>query len=391
MSNIYVDATYKSLIKYNEELCGDRVEIVNNDDKYIVVLSDGLGNGVKANILSTLTSKIISTMLYEGATIEDTVETIVHTLPVCSTRKVAYSTFMILQIDKRGNAYLAEFDSPNCIFVRDGNIIKPDYKKRIIAGQTILESNFKVRENDVLVLISDGVEYAGMGQLINLGWGQNNASKFVANKAKNGITASRITDLLIDTCNQLYLNKPGDDTTVATAKILTEKVVSLYSGPPVDPQNDERLVTDFMIPEGKKIVCGGSSATIVSRVLKEPLMPSIEYTDPDIPPMATIPGIDLVTEGVITLKKTVEIIRNYYSNTNEKSVLTELNKKNGASLIAKTLIEECTHFNMFIGQKINSAHHNNDLSHDLGIKLLIMEELYSLMTRAGKVVNRYYY
>ena len=118
--NVYVDATYKSLNKYKEELCGDNVEILKNDDKYIVVLSDGLGSGVKANILSTLTAKIISTMLYEGSTIEDTGGTIVHTLPICNVRKVAYSTFIILQVDYKGNAYLVEFDAPGCIFIRNG-------------------------------------------------------------------------------------------------------------------------------------------------------------------------------------------------------------------------------------------------------------------------------
>lgn len=390
-NQIYVDATYRSLIKYNEELCGDRVEIVKNDDRYIVVLSDGLGSGVKANILSTLTSKIISTMMYEGASIEDTVETIVHTLPVCSVRKVAYSTFIILQVDYDGNAYLVEFDSPKCIFVRSGRLINIEYNERIIAGKKIHEAHFKVEPDDVLTLLSDGVVYAGIGELMNLGWTWENVSEFVASRAKPDVSAARLTNMLSETCNQLYLNKPGDDTTVATVRIVPKKEVSLYSGPPVNPKNDERLVTDFMIPEGKKIVCGGSSANIVSRVLKEPLIPSIEYIDPEVPPTAEIPGIDLVTEGVITLKKAVDVMKKYYDNPTDKAVLMELDKKNGASLIAKTLIEECTHFNMYIGQKINPAHQNPDLPVDLSIKMIIMDELYSIMVKAGKVVKRHFY
>lgn len=388
---VYVDATYKSLNKYNEELCGDRVEIVKNDDRYIVVLSDGLGSGVKANILSTLTSKIISTMMYEGASIEDTVDTIVHTLPVCSVRKVAYSTFIILQVDYDGNAYLVEFDSPKCIFIRNGKIVDIKYNERIIAGKMIHEAHFKVHPEDVLTLLSDGVVYAGIGELMNLGWGWENVSEFVAEKAMTGVTAARITNMLSEECNQLYSNRPGDDTTIATVKIIPQRTVSLYSGPPMNPSNDERLVTDFMIPEGKKIVCGGSSANIVSRVLKEPLIPSLEYLDPEVPPTAEIPGIDLVTEGVITLKKTVDIMKEYYEDPTSKKVLMELDKKNGASLIAKMLIEECTHLNMYIGQKINPAHQNPDLPVDLSIKMIIMDELYDVMNKAGKVVKRKYY
>ena len=388
--NVYVDATYKSLNKYKEELCGDNVEILKNDDKYIVVLSDGLGSGVKANILSTLTAKIISTMLYEGSTIEDTVDTIVHTLPICNVRKVAYSTFIILQVDYKGNAYLVEFDAPGCIFIRNGKRIDINYSHREIAGKPIKEARFKVEADDVLTLMSDGVIFAGIGNLMNLGWSWENVCKFVTHKTHKGISSARLTNMLSDTCNQLYLNKPGDDTTVATVRIVPQKIVSLYSGPPVDPNNDERLVTEFMMPEGKKIVCGGSSATIVSRVLKEPLTPSLEYIDPEIPPTAVIPSIDLVTEGVITLKKAVDIIRGYVENPTDKTIIEKMDKKNGAAIIAKTLIEDCTHFYMFIGQKINPAHQNPDLPVDLSIKMIIMDELFALMEKAGKVVKRKY-
>lgn len=388
---VYVDATYRSLIKYREELCGDNVEIVQNDDRYIVVLSDGLGSGVKANILSTLTAKIISTMLYEGSTIEDTVDTIVHTLPICNVRKVAYSTFIILQIDYDGNAYLVEFDSPGCIFVRDGNVMPIEYSYREMAGKAVKEARFRVKPDDVLTLMSDGVVYAGIGHLMNLGWTWENVCEFVSSRVRPGITSARLTNMLSETCNQLYMNKPGDDTTVSTVRIVPKKTVSLYSGPPVNPKDDSRLVTEFMMVEGKKIVCGGSSANIVSRVLKEPLKPSLEYVDPDIPPTAEIPSIDLVTEGVITLKKTVDIIKEYVENPTDKEVLLKIDKKNGAALIAKMLLEECTHLEMFIGQKINPAHQNPDLPVDLSIKMIIMDELYNLMVKVGKVVKRNYY
>lgn len=116
---VYYDVTSKSINKKNEELCGDKVEWVPIEDGVIVVLSDGLGSGVKANILATLTSKIIATMMQGGATLEDTVDTIVHTLPVCKVRGLAYSTFSILKLTYDGGAKLIEFDCPGCIFVRE--------------------------------------------------------------------------------------------------------------------------------------------------------------------------------------------------------------------------------------------------------------------------------
>lgn len=390
--NIYVEASYKSLIKFNEELCGDKVEIVKNDDSFIVVLSDGLGSGVKANILSTLTSKIISTMMYGGSSIEDTVETIVHTLPVCSVRHVAYSTFIILQIwFDTGDAYLVEFDSPGCIFVRDKKVVDIDYSEREMSGKLIKEAHLNLKKDDILLLLSDGVVYAGIGELMKLGWGWDRVSKYAARRFNSDTTPARIAAMLCDTCSRLYVGRPGDDTTVAAVRIIDKKVVTLYSGPPVDPSNDARLVADFMAAEGKKIVAGGSSANIVSRELNRPLVPCIDYVDPNIPPIATIPGIDLVTEGVLTLKVVLDILRLYYAEPTSMELLNRLDSKNGASLIAKMLIEECTHFNMFIGQKINPAHQNPDLPIDLSIKMIIMDDICDIMAKLGKVVKKYIY
>lgn len=165
-----------------------------------------------------------------------------------------------------------------------------------------------------MMLLSDGVVYCRYWRTYEFGLDLEKVSEYVVNSITPDMTAARLTNMLSETCKQLYMNKPGSDTTIATVKIVSRKNVCLYSGPPMDKSCDERLVTEFMIPEGKKIVCGGSSANIVSRVLKQPLMPSIEYSDPEIPPTATIAGIDLVTEGVITLKRTVDILKSYVEN-----------------------------------------------------------------------------
>ena len=135
MMNIHIDTSYKSLNKAGEELCGDKVEIIRTDDSIIMVLADGLGSGVKANILATLTSKIIATMLKEGARIDEAVETIASTLPICSVRKIAYSTFSILQVFHNGEAYLAEFDNPSCVFIRNGQLMSLPSESREIAGK----------------------------------------------------------------------------------------------------------------------------------------------------------------------------------------------------------------------------------------------------------------
>ena len=170
---ITVDVAYKSLNKYTEILCGDKVELLQTEDSNIMILADGMGSGVKANILSTLTSKILGTMFLNGATLEECVDTISETLPICQVRQVAYSTFSILQVYHNGDAYLVEYDNPGCIFIRDGKLMEIPKNVRVMQGKEINEYRFKVKKGDALILMSDGTIHAGVGELLNFGWADN--------------------------------------------------------------------------------------------------------------------------------------------------------------------------------------------------------------------------
>ena len=219
--SVSIDVAWRSLNKYQEELCGDKVEILKTGDSDIVILADGMGSGVKANILATLTSKILGTMLREGAAIESCVETIARTLPVCKVRKVAYATFSILQIFHSGQAYLAEFDNPSCVFIRDGKILDYPYKVREIEGKKIHEYRFQVKKNDCFVLMSDGVIYAGAGSILNMqGWTWEAMAEYTLKCTKKTLSASRLAVLLSQACDELYEERPGDDTTIAVARVI---------------------------------------------------------------------------------------------------------------------------------------------------------------------------
>ena len=167
---VTVDVAYKSLNKFTEILCGDKVEILQTADSNIMILADGMGSGVKANILATLTSKILGTMFLNGATLEECVETIVETLPICQVRQVAYATFSILQVFHSGEAYLVEFDNPGCIFIRGGKLMMIPQNIREVKGKKINEYRFQVQKGDALILMSDGTIHAGVGRLLNFGW-----------------------------------------------------------------------------------------------------------------------------------------------------------------------------------------------------------------------------
>jgi hypothetical protein len=387
----YVDVDYESLYKYNEELCGDKVEVVQNEDSVIIVLADGLGSGVKANILATLTSKIIATMLVNHSEISEAVETISSTLPVCHERGIAYSTFSILQIFNTGDVYLVEFDNPGIMWLRKGKPMKLKKVEREVSGKKISESRFRVEADDVLIMISDGVVHAGIGNTINLGWQRENVLEYASNIYKQDTSSKKLSKLLLSACNSLYAGKPGDDSTIASIKIKNPLNVNIMIGPPIDTEKDKLVVKRFMEQDGKKVVCGGTTAQIVSRETGEKIETSFNYFNLKIPPTAKIKGIDLTTEGVITFKKAVTFAEKYASKDCSMQDLLELSREDGASKLARLLLEESTSVHFFVGSAMNPAHQNTGFPYNLDMKIKLVENMIALLKALKKEVVVEYY
>ena len=389
--SVHIDVAWKSLNKKGEELCGDKVVTVRTADSTIAVLADGLGSGVKANILATLTSTICATMVREGASVADVVSTIVNTLPVCSVRKVAYATFSILEIKDSGEGYLAEFDNPFCIYIRDGQRMDFKCEYNEYSGKGVYETRFQALPGDVITIVSDGVIYAGVGESLNFGWTWEHVVKWLLNATALDMSAPRLAAALSDTVNDLYMKKPGDDSTVLVAEVTPHRVVNMLAGPPKEKADDERMVRDYMRSQGKKVICGGTSANIVARVLNRKIRTSLPYSDPSIPPIGFIEGVDLVTEGVLTLTRTLDILQEYCEKDADSYYFHRIDEENGAAMLARLLLEDCTHLKLFIGTAINPAHQNPNLPADLSIKLKLIDRLAELMVRLGKRVDKTFY
>lgn len=381
----FIDINYKSINKYGEELCGDKVEFIRNDDGYIIVLSDGLGSGVKANILATMTTKIAVTMLNNGAMIDETIETIINTLPECKVRKLAYSTFTIIKIDKSNNAYIAEYDNPPLFYYSHGRSIPVDNKLITIGSKKIYESNIKLKFGDTLCVVSDGAIHAGIGQMLNLGWAWEEINDYLNNLNQVNSTSQLINGNFIGVCNNLYNNKPGDDTTILTIKVRNPEYVDVFIGPPSNKSLDSFLVEKMIEPGSRKIICGGTTALIAERELKRELEIDIDSMKKDVPPIAFMEGFDLVTEGVLTLGKTLEKLKIYNQYSYENPIAN--NEYDGSSLLTKILTEESTHINLFVGKAVNPAHQNPNFPAGFNIKLKIIYDIIDELSKAGKEVK----
>lgn len=390
MNDLCAEIGFKSINHYGEQLCGDHIDIVEqNGDSNVIVLADGMGSGVKASILSTLTSKIISTMMAAGLPLEECVSTIAATLPVCSVRGVAYSTFTIMHIVDARTIELIQYDNPHVIYIRDGELY--DYAKTEIniGGKVIYKSVIYLQENDVIIAMSDGCPHAGIGTAYNFGWKWEDIADYMLGLSAGDFTAKTLSSLLIDEVNRLYDGKPGDDASACVIKIRKRVPMNILFGPPSDRDDCDRMMSLFFSKEGKHIICGGTTSSIAAKWLRKPLRPKLSFERSDIPPIAELEGVDLVTEGVITVNKVVEYANDYVSNN--ESYEEWAYSKDGASLISRMLFEEATDINFYVGKAVNPAHQNPDLPINFNIKMNLVQELSKALKLMGKRIKVSYF
>lgn len=385
---IYIDAYWRSLNKYGEELCGDRVQIRRGEKCFVMVLADGLGSGVKANILSTLTSTIISEMIVSGMALADAVETITATLPVCQERGIAYSTFSIIQIFSNGNTYIAEFDGPDVVIMRDDQIYRIAREKMVMNGRQIYVSSMHAEPGDRFVVFSDGVLHAGVGMALNFGWGQKEVEEYLQEQVRRNDTASETTRLLLANVNYLYGGKPGDDSTAVCLRVipLTETIVMV--GPPSHPEDDEKVVHRLLSATGKKACCGGTTSQIVARVTGRALTTDgLMSMKPDVPPKGFIEGIDLVTEGVLTLQKVARYLEKAAGDVSFREELMLSKDTDGATMLAKMLLS-ASGITFMVGLSDNPAHDAIAYSPiSLNAKIALIKEMAENLKKVGKIVH----
>lgn len=381
---LFIDTGAAQLNKYGEELCGDNYALLRAPDCVMAVLSDGLGSGVKANILATLTVKILSTMLENECELDEVIETISQTLPICQVRKIAYSTFTIARIQGDGSTYLAEFDNPQAFYLRQGKLAHLERSTRSVGGKAIHEAHFQICPGDALVFVSDGIIHAGVGGVLNLGWRWESVAEYVERLNDREGDAQSVAQWLLTATDQLYGHRPGDDATVIAMKARAPKTATVLVGPPLDPADDDHVVRKLLAEGGQRVVCGGTTSNIVARLTGEQVSVNMETISRDLPPTGRIRGVDLVTEGIMTLAKALKIIqeRSYHGQWDKE--------RDGASQLARVLLQS-DRISFLVGRAINPAHQNPNLPINMALKMKIVNELGSELKAKGKEVRLNYF
>jgi hypothetical protein len=315
---------------------------------------------------------------------------VVRTLPVCSQRGLNYCTFSVVTIDNSGEAQLTEFDNPQAWILRNRQIVQPERVSRTVEGKNIWESSLMLVEGDIIVITSDGAVNAGCDNHFSFDWTWDSVARWLMDRAHTYHSARRLANDLVAAVDNLYGNRPTDDVTAMVIRVAQEQTVNLMYGPPEYPEDDAFMVGEFMESDGYKIVCGGTTSNIVSRVRNSPLETMPETAGDGVPPISFMADVDLVTEGVLTVTRAGDIMERYFS-AQGGDCFGELDAQNGAAFLAKQLVEHCTTLRVFIGRAKNPAYEGKDVPLDLDMKLKAIERICGMMRQQGRTVEEYYY
>ncbi len=377
MENIFfieVDCQQKN--HENERICGDVFvsKKIKEEKRIILVLSDGMGHGVKASVLATLTATMALNFTDEHKEPDKIAEIIMNTLPECSERKMNYSTFTIIDIDYFGTVSILEYDNPDCIIIRNNKVL--EVQKRTIhlnsernAGKKLHTTIFQARKNDRIVFTSDGIAQSGLGTpRFPFGWENDNIARFALDLVKRDpkISARTMASKIV---NAAYRNdgfKSKDDMSCGVVYFREPRELLVCSGPPFDKDKDGYFANTVKKFEGKKIVMGATTGDILSRELNIKIEDGQEITDPDLPPLSYMEGIDLYTEGILTLNKIEKILKKFNNN----SILG-----NGPADQIVKLFFESDEIHFFIGTRVNLAHQDPSIKVDIEIRRTVIKRI----------------
>jgi len=363
-----------------ERICGDvfLYRYIREEERVIAVLSDGMGHGVKANILATLTATMALNFTREHKEVDRIAEIIMNTLPVCSDRKISYSTFTIVDIDSSGKANILEYDNPSTIILRGNKELDVHWKKVVLdkgknAGKVLQSCTFVPQKEDRIIFCSDGVSQSGMGsESFPFGWERDSIASYASQltTSESSISAVMLAGKIVTMAHKNDGYKAKDDISCAIIYFREPRKLMICTGPPFEKDKDKELALKISGYEGKVILCGGTTADIVARELNRTIVDELIFEDPELPPESFLEGIDLVTEGILTLQKVNEILKTYNNSVRLG--------KGPADKIVKMLMES-DEIHFIIGTRINIAHQDPNLPVELEIRRTVVKRIARLL------------
>lgn len=369
---MFIDIDCSQLKKYNQNAYGDYFvsKRYPEEGRLIAVLSDGLGSGIKANILSCMTATMLLKFVEQEVNIKKAAEIIMNSLPVCKVRKISYSTFSAIDCDDEGNVKIVEEGNPEFIWIRNNEVLTPEFQEifsKEFTNRKMKTYKFKVEKGDRIIFCSDGVTQAGLGgKRLRLGLKREGLIEILKDKLSenNEISSSELSKYIVKQAKYIEEDRnPKDDVSACVLYFREPREALIFTGPPYHQEKDPEYSKIFDNFLGKKAICGGTTANLVSRELGRPITTETAISIGNLPSCSYMDGVDLITEGILTLTKSLEYLENGFGTTENA----------GVKLVKFLLDSDCINF--MVGAKLNQAHYDPNLPIEIEIRKNIIKKM----------------
>lgn len=372
---MFIDIACSQKKKYNQNAYGDYFASNRfpNMNRVVAVLSDGLGSGIKANILACMTSTMLLKFMENHSDIEKSCEIIMNSLPVCKVRGISYSTFSAIDCFENGKAKIVEEGNPDFIWIRNGEVLKPEYQtiqSKDFKNRKMKVYNIQLEKYDRIIFCSDGATQVAMGsKRYPLGLERSGLIKIILDKLDQNpeISSKDLSEYLVKQVELIAPNKElKDDTSVVSIYCRDPRESLIFTGPPYHQEKDSYYAKFFMDFKGKKAISGGTTANIISRELNIPVIAKLSMNAGKLPGLSEMQGVDLVTEGILTLTKTLEYLESGKSENNAAKTLMDF-----------LLDSDVIYF--LVGAQMNKAHYDPNLPIEIEIRKNIIKQMASVL------------
>ncbi len=384
MTYIHTDIFTCQSSKHPGNPCGDVFGFVHDADATTIILSDGLGAGIKANIAAEMCVARFLGLIKNGASLRDAFSALVKTMNNAWGSDEPFAVFSVGRILNNGSTTVLSYESPLPILITENTATVLSDRVYTLGNAVISENNGNLSIGEGILLLSDGITQAGLGQGLPKGWEVEGVAGFINKKRSPGkINGQILADDIHQQAKNYWGRAQGDDCSVLFVKIRKGVIVNLLSGPPINKQSDNKMIDDFMATRGIKVICGGTTSQIASRILNK----KIESDNHDLsaisPPGFQMEGIHLVTEGIVTLNQVYNLLD---EEMDEESI------QHSAVFELIDLLKTADRINLFIGKAVNPI--ENDIAYkQQGIlsRKKILQLIEDKLIGKGKLVVRYGY